>query len=49
MSHLNAATLEVRDLDPSVIMISLKDDLRKNLFLFSLEKRYAKEFVEKLA
>lgn len=42
-------TLEICDLDQLVAIIALKSGLLKNVFLFSLEKRYPKDFAEMLA
>ena len=41
--------LEVRNLDQSVAMAALKGSLQKNDLLFSLEKKYPKDFADLLA
>ena len=48
MSHFSMATFEVRDLDQSIAMIALKGRLQKNSLVFSLKKKYLKNFTEML-
>ncbi|KAG1363562.1 hypothetical protein COCNU_11G003890 [Cocos nucifera] len=45
----NTAALEVRNLDQSVAMAALKGGLQKNDLLFSLEKKYPRNFADMLA
>ncbi|EHA8590342.1 hypothetical protein COCNU_scaffold017266G000020 [Cocos nucifera] len=47
--RFNAAALEVRDLDQSIAMAALKGGIQKNNLLFSLEKRYPRNFADLLA
>ncbi|KAG1365253.1 putative Retrotransposon gag protein [Cocos nucifera] len=49
VTRFNAAALEVRNLDQSVAMAALKGGLQKNDLLFSLEKRYPRDFADLLA
>ena len=49
VTRFNAAALEVRDLDQSVAMAALKGGLQKNNLLFSLEKKYPRDFADLLA
>ena len=48
MSYFNAATLEMHDLDQSIVMTTMKDGLQKNSLFFSLEKKKSKDFIEML-
>ena len=45
----NVTVLEVRNLDQSIAMAALKGGLQKNDLLFSLEKKYPRDFVDLLA
>lgn len=45
VSHFNVVTLKVHDPDQLVAMSALKGALRSQ-FLFSLEKRYPKDFMK---
>ena len=49
VTRFNAAALEVRNLDQSVAMAALKGGLQKNDLLFSLEKKYPRDFADMLA
>ena len=49
VNYFNAAALEVRNLDQSVTMAALKSDLQKNDLLFSLKKKYPRDFTDLLA
>ena len=48
MNHFNVATLKMHNLDQSVTMIAFKDELQKNFLLYTLEKKYLKDFAEML-
>ncbi|XP_073107414.1 uncharacterized protein [Elaeis guineensis] len=49
INRFNVAALEVQNLDQSVAMAALKGGLQKNDLLFSLEKKYPKNFADLLA
>ena len=49
INHFNIAALEVWNLDQSVAMAALKGGLQKNDLLFSLEKKYPRDFANLLA
>ena len=49
INRFNVAALEVRNLDQSVTMATLKGGLQKNDLLFSLEKKYPRDFADLLA
>ena len=46
VNRFNIAALEVRNLDQSVAMATLKGGLQKNNLFYSLEKKYPKDFVD---
>ena len=47
--RFNTTVLEVRNLDQSVAMATLKGGLQKNDLLFSLKKKYPRNFADMLA
>ena len=49
VNRFNVAALEVRNLDQSVAMAALKGGLQENDLLFSLEKKYPRDFADLLA
>ncbi|KAG1361351.1 hypothetical protein COCNU_09G008140 [Cocos nucifera] len=49
VTRFNAAALEVRDLDQSIAMAALKGGIQKIDLLFSLEKKYLRNFADMLA
>ncbi|XP_014679194.1 PREDICTED: uncharacterized protein LOC106819047 [Priapulus caudatus] len=49
INRFNVAVLEVWNLDQSVAMAALKGGLQKNDLLFSLEKKYPRDFADLLA
>ena len=49
INRFNVAVLEVRNLHQSVAMVALKGGLQKNDLLFSLEKKYPRDFANLLA
>ena len=49
VNRFNITALEVRNLDQSVAMAALKGGLQKNDLLFSLEKKYPRNFADLLA
>ena len=49
VNRFNVAALEVRNLDQSIAMAALKGGLQKNDLLFSLEKKYPRNFADLLA
>ena len=49
VNRFNTTTLEVQNLDQSVAMAALKGGLQKNDLLFSLEKKYPRDFADLLA
>ena len=49
VNHFNTAVLEVRNLDQSVAMVTLKSGLQKNDLLFFLKKKYPRAFADLLA
>ena len=49
VNRFNVAALEVRNLDQSVTMAALKGGLQKNDLLFSLKKKYPRDFTDLLA
>ena len=49
INRFNIAALEVQNLDQSVAMAALKGGLQKNDLLFSLEKKYPRDFANLLA
>ena len=49
INRFNIAALEVRNLDQSVAMAALKGGLQKNDLLYSLEKKYPRDFADLLA
>ena len=49
VTRFNAAALEVRDLNQSIAMAALKGGLRKNDLMFSLKKKYPRNFADLLA
>lgn len=44
----DAVALEVHDLNESIVVTPLKGGLHKNRFLFFLEKKYPRSFIEML-
>ena len=49
VNRFNIAALEVRNLDQSVAMAALKGGFQKNDLLFSLKKKYPRDFADLLA
>ena len=49
VNRFNIAALEVRNLDQSIAIAALKGGLQKNDLLFSLEKKYPRNFADLLA
>ena len=48
-NRFNIIALEVQNLDQSITMAALKGGLQKNNLLFSLEKKYPRDFADLLA
>ena len=49
INRFNVIVLEVQNLDQSVAMAALKGGLQKNDLLFSLKKKYPRDFADRLA